>query len=80
MQAFAAATSLLARGEAKCDDAGFGYDIVQGLLAAICNHEPFTISFGLKGFYYRVLHCREINQLIHNRTPSSRMSVGLKTP
>jgi hypothetical protein len=57
----------LARGEAKCDDAGFGYDIVQWLLAAIRNHEPFRAGFGLKGFYYCVLHSRKINHLIHNR-------------
>jgi hypothetical protein len=46
--------------KAKCNDAGFGYVIVQCLLAAIRNHEPFRTSFGLKGFYYCVLHFRKI--------------------
>jgi hypothetical protein len=53
--------SLLARGEAECNDAGLSYDIVQCLLAAIRNHEPSRTSFCLKGFYYCVLHFRKIN-------------------
>jgi len=70
---------LLPRGEAERDNGGCSYDIAQGFLVWIRNHEALRTSFGTKRFYYCVVHARKINQLFHNCTLSPRMSVKLDT-